>query len=205
MAKHAHDADSRLIRLEELKGFKVAEGDSDIRGWSVKTPDGRKVGKVEELIVDPAERRVRYIEIKADSKVLGIDDDRHMLVPIGTARLDERSHDVLLERLPAGGLAGAPAWKRGPVTREYETSLRNYYGAAAVDSSTDYYRSDLYSENGFRRATDGKDDRSWLPRLGDNEVTVPLVDDQEVIVRRPGSSEEIVIRKTRADTDEARN
>ena len=203
MAKHAHD-DSRLVRLEDLKNFKVAEGDSDIRGWSVKTPDGRKVGKVEELIVDPAERRVRYMEVKADRKVLGVDDDRHILVPIGTARLDEKGNDVLLERLPAQGLAGVPAWKRGPITREYETSLRNYYGAAAVDSSSDYYRDDLYSDKGFSRSATGKDDRSWLPRLGDNEVTVPLVDDQEVIVRRPGSSEEIVIRKTHADTDEAR-
>jgi photosynthetic reaction center H subunit len=205
MANHAHDGDSRLVRLEELKGFKVAEGDSDIRGWSVKTPDGRKVGRVEELIVDPAERRVLYMEVKADRKVLGVDDDRHILVPIGAARLDEKGHDVLLERLPAQGLAGAPVWKRGPVTREYETSLRNYYGATAVDSSTDYYRDDLYSDKGFNRVAEGASERSWLPRLGDNEVTVPLVGDQEVIVRRPGSSEEIVIRKTRADTGEARN
>jgi sporulation protein YlmC with PRC-barrel domain len=205
--KHVTDTGSRLIRLEELKGFKVAEGDRDIRGWSVKTPDGKKVGKVEELIVDPAERRVRYIEIKADHKALGVDDDRHILVPIGSARLDEKGDDVLLERLPAQGLAGVPPWKRGPITREYETSLRNYYGAAAVDSGTEYYRDDLYSEKGFQRkaTADGSaDDRSWLPRLGDNEVTVPLVGDQEVIVRRPGSNEEIVIRKTRADTDEAR-
>ena len=210
MAKHTHatDTDSRLVRLEELKGFKVADGDSDIRGWAVKTPDGRKVGKVEELIVDPAERRVRYMEIKADRKALGIDEDRHILVPIGTARLDDDGNDVLLERLPAQGLAGVPAWKRGPITRDYETSLRNYYGAAAVDSSPDYYRDDLYSDKGFHRTSsaDGKtDERSWLPRLGDNEVTVPLVGDQEVIVRRPGSNDEIVIRKTRdVDADEAR-
>lgn len=206
--RHVTDTESRLVRLEELKGFKVAEGDRDIRGWSVKTPDGKKVGKVEELIVDPAERRVRYIEMKADHKALGIEHDRHVLVPIGTARLHDEDNDVLLERLPAQGLAGVPAWKRGPVTREYETSLRNYYGAAAVDSGTEYYRDDLYSDKGFHRnaTADGGTggDRSWLPRLGDNEVTVPLVDDQEVIVRRPGSTEEIVIRKTRADTDEAR-
>jgi len=55
----AKDKDLRLVRLEELKGFQVAEGDPDIRGWEVRTPDDRKVGKVEELIVDPVERRVR--------------------------------------------------------------------------------------------------------------------------------------------------
>lgn len=197
--------DARLIRLEELKGFQVAEGDQDIRGWKVKTPDGKTIGKVEELIVDPAERRVRYMEIKVDRKVLGIDDDRHILVPIGTARIEDDGNDVLLDRLPAQGLAGVPAYSRGPITRDYETSLREYYGATAVDSASEYYRHDLYNDDGFRRKTgDARDDRSALPRLGDNEVTVPLVGDQEVIVRRPGSDQEIVIRKSRADTDEAR-
>lgn len=197
--------DARLIRLEELKGFQVAEGDQDIRGWKVKTPDGKTIGKVEELIVDPAERRVRYMEIKVDRKVLGIDDDRHILVPIGTARIEDDGNDVLLDRLPAQGLAGVPAYNRGPITRDYETSLREYYGATAVDSASEYYRHDLYNDDGFRRkAGDVRDDRSALPRLGDNEVTVPLVGDQEVIVRRPGSDQEIVIRKSRADTDEAR-
>jgi sporulation protein YlmC with PRC-barrel domain len=202
---NATGTDARLIRLEELKGFQVATGDQDIRGWKVKTPDGKKVGKVEELIVDPAERRVRYMEIKVDRKALGIDDDRHILVPIGAARIEEDGNDVLLDRLPVQGLAGVPAYNRGPVTRDYETSLREYYGATAVDSASEYYRHDLYSDEGFRRkATDAEGDRSALPRLGDNEVTVPLVGDQEVIVRRPGSDQEIVIRKSRADTDEVR-
>ena len=55
----AKDNELRLTRLEELKGYQVAEGDHDIRGWEVRTPDGNKIGTVEELIVDPAERRVR--------------------------------------------------------------------------------------------------------------------------------------------------
>lgn len=203
MSKDREIADDgmRLVRLEELKHFKVAEGDHDIRGWEVKTADGKKIGKVEELIVDPVERRVRYMEVKADRKALGVDDDRHLLVPIGTARLEEKGNNVLIERLPARGLAGAPGYKRGPITREYETSLREYYGAAAADPSVNYYRDDLYSDAGFNRHETGK---STLPRLGDNEVTVPLTGDQEVIVRQPGSDQEIVIRKSTSRTDEAR-
>jgi sporulation protein YlmC with PRC-barrel domain len=200
--KHLAGSDARLVRLEELKHFKVADGDHDIRGWEVKTADGKKIGKVEELIVDPAEQRVRYMEVKADRKALGVDDDRHLLVPIGTARLEEKGNNVLIERLPALGLAGAPAYKRGPITRDYETSLREYYGATAVDTSADYYRDDLYSDSGFSRHESGK---SALPRLGDNEVTVPLTGDQEVIVRQPGSDQEIVIRKTRSGADEVRD
>ncbi len=203
--KNVTDDDRRLVRLDELKGFQVADGDHDIRGWIVKTPDGNKVGKVEELIVDPVERRVRYMEVKADRRALGIDDDRHILIPIGATRLEDDGNDVLIERLPARGLAGAPAYTRGPITREYETSLREYYGATALSDGPDYYRDELYSDSGFRRgtATDAES-ASALPRLGDNEVTVPLTGDQEVIVRQPGSDQEIVIRKSTADRDEAR-
>jgi hypothetical protein len=201
----ANDKDLRLTRLEELKGFQVADGDHDIRGWEVRTPDDRKIGKVEELIVDPVERRVRYMEVKVDRKALGWDDDRHILVPIGTARLNDDKHDVLIERLPAQGLAGAPAYKRGPITRDYETSLRNYYGATTVSDSGDYYKDDLYDDTKMRtRRNVDTADAANMPRLGDNEVTVPLVGDQEVIVRRPGSDDEIVIRKSRAN-DEARD
>lgn len=200
----ADDRDIRLARLEELKGFQVAEGDHDIRGWEVRTPDDRKIGKVEELIVDPTERRVRYMEVKVDRKALGFDDDRHILVPIGAVRLKEDGHDVLIERLPAQGLAGAPVYQRGPITRDYETSLRNYYGATAATAADDYYKNDLYDDTRLRTRKDGGAEVSSMPRVGDNEVTVPLVTDQEVVVRQPGSDEEIVIRKTRP-TDEARD
>ncbi len=200
--------DAGLARLDELKGFHVADGDSDIRGWEVRTPDGNTIGKVEELIVDPAERRVRYIEVNVDRNVLGLDEDRHILVPIGAARLEDNGNNVLIERLPAQGLAGAPPYMRGPITRDYETSLRGYYGATAGPSSDDYYRNDLYDDSRFRKTgtpdmADTTNRAGGLPRLGDNEVTVPLTGDQEVIVRQPGSDQEIVIRKRTPDAGEA--
>jgi len=200
------DREVRLVRLEELKSFQVAEGNQDIRGWDVKTPDGKKIGKVEELIVDPTERRVRYMEVKVNREVLGAERDRHVLVPIGAARLKEDGNDVLLERLPAQGIAGVPAYRRGPITREYETSLREYYGATIADNPADYYRHDLYSDRGFRGPSHENDasEVGALPWLGDNEVTVPLAEDHEVVVRRPGSDEEIVIRKTRTGDTETR-
>lgn len=201
-------ADLSLRRLGDLKDFQVAEGDPDIRGWDVRTPDGKKIGKVEELIVDPAERRARYMELKVDRDVLNVDDDRHILVPIGTARVREDGHDVLIERLPALGLMGAPIYKRGPITREYETSLREYYGATVAPSTEEYYKDELYSDERFRGrrpVTADTHEESGLPRLGDNEVTVPLVDDQEIVVRRPGSSDEIVISRNKTDEGERRD
>lgn len=202
--------DRRLIRLVELKDFGIAEGDNDIRGWEVKTADGKTIGKVDELIVDPVERRVRYMDVKVMKDVLGTHVDRHVLVPIGTARLNEDGNNVLVERLPARGLAGVPPYTPGPISRDYETSLREYYGASAVDDSVNYYGHEMYDDRGIRGgrridrpadvASGGRTEPhsaggTAMPVLGDNEVTVPLVGDQEVIIRSPDSDQEVVIRK----------
>jgi len=199
------DRTGRLVRLEEIKGFDVADGSRDIRGWSVKTPDGRNIGKVDELIVDAAEKRVRYMDVKVDRKTLGVDDDRHILIPIGAAQLSEKGNDVLLDRLPARGLANAPAYSRGPITAEYERSVRDYYDAAGTGEAANYYGHEMYDDKRLRtdaapapaRSAAG-DLGSIAPRFGDNEVTLPMTDDQEVIIRRPGSDQEMVIRKSTA-------
>ena len=66
-----------LAPLSELDGFKVAEGDPDIRGWDVLASDGSKVGEVEDLVVDTAAMKVRYIDVELDDDRFENADDRH--------------------------------------------------------------------------------------------------------------------------------
>lgn len=190
-----NDRSGRLVRLEEAKDFDIAKGSRDIRGWHVKTPDGRDIGKVDELIVDQAAKRVRYMDVKVNRKGLGIDDDRHILIPIGAAQLNEDGKNVMIERLPARGLAEAPAYSRGPITSEYEGMVRDYYGAVGNDDPANYYAHEMYDDGRVRKAGDPS---AMAPRFGDNEVTLPTSDDQEVIVRKIGSDQEMVIRKSTA-------
>ena len=197
------DRIGRLVRLEETKNFDIADGSQDIRGWNVRTADGRNIGKVEELIVDIAAKRVRYMDVKIDGKALGIEDDRHILVPIGAAQLNEDKDDVVIDRLPAGGIAGVPVYSRGPITPSYETSVRDYYEATGGDDPENYYGHEMYDENRLRKDSAQRRDTNadlsaMTPKFGDNEVTLPLSDDQEVIIRRPGSDQEMVIRKSTA-------
>lgn len=57
------------------------------------------------------------------------DPTRHVLVPVGAARLDDEHDDVCLDAR-ASRLAGVPAYRRDErLTREYETGLLNGYGA----------------------------------------------------------------------------
>jgi hypothetical protein len=86
----------RLMHLADAHDLQVADGDPDIRGWDVRTADGEKVGTVKDLVVDTQLMKVRYIEAKIDREVLNASDDRHVLIPIGSARLDDDEDDVYL-------------------------------------------------------------------------------------------------------------
>jgi uncharacterized protein (TIGR02271 family) len=169
----AHRGQSTLHRLDELDDFEVADGDPDIRGWDVKGSDGKKFGKVKELIVDTAAMKARYMDVEVDKKVANAKDDWHVLVPIGQARLDDKHDDVLLDTIPQDNLAGAPAYSGGPVTREHENRLREYFGGAAVAGAStgklgekdDYYGHPLYDDRKFWGARrTGREGSAYLTR-----------------------------------------
>lgn len=128
------DRAGRLARLEDLDNYKIADGQPDIRGWKVKTTDGTEVGKVTNLIADTGTMDVRYVETRVKPEVLGTSDDECVLIPIGAARLNDDDDTVIVDRLPAAGLRGAPRFGQGPVAAEHEQALAQYHGAAAADT-----------------------------------------------------------------------
>lgn len=153
-------ARGRLARLGELDDCQVADGDPDIRGWEVRDAGGQKVGKVEELIVDPAAMKVRYMEVKADDKAAGVRDERLVLVPIGTARLDDDNDNVFIDRLPTGGFAAAPVYDRSRLDGEYERTLQQSYGTASTRTDRD-----LYDDVGFwGKRRRGRENSAYLIR-----------------------------------------
>jgi hypothetical protein len=141
---------ARLTHLTDLKDFKVADGDPDIRGWSVKTSDGVKLGKVIDLLVDGTAMKVRYMEVALDKRVIDLDEDRHVLVPIGAATLNDDDDVVLLSRT-AGDLTSMPEYKRGTITVNDERVLYDRYGRrTAADAVTPGSNTpELYDEPHF--------------------------------------------------------
>lgn len=201
-----------LARLGDLDDWKVADGDPDIRGWDVKTQDGRKLGTVEELIVDPAATTVRYMEVKVDGREAGTKDDRYLLVPIGTARLDDEHDDVRIDRLPAGGFAGAPTYDRSRFDADYERSLQHSYGGSTGGSGRD-----LYDDRGFwgsRRR--GRENSAYLTRseeelaVGKRKVKAGEVDvhkrveTEHVREKVPVTREEVTVERRPLSGDAAR-
>lgn len=98
-------------RLQEMdrSDFGVIKGDSDIRGWDVRNSSGRKIGDVEELIVDAQKRKVRYMVV--DLKGNELDLRKHkVLIPIGLAELDKDEDDVILPSVTLEQLRHLPTY-----------------------------------------------------------------------------------------------
>jgi sporulation protein YlmC with PRC-barrel domain len=102
------DDTPQVAALRDLDDFQVAEGFPDPRGWDVLGSDGVKVGKVHDLIVDTAAMRTRYLDVELDRKAIGARDDRDVLIPVGTARLDDTDDRVILGSLSGAQLASLP-------------------------------------------------------------------------------------------------
>jgi hypothetical protein len=157
------NATSHLARLDDLHGFKIADGDPDIGGWEIKTTDGVKVGKVDSLIVDTNALKVRYIDAKLDKHELKLQEERHVLLPIGTARLDDKEDCVMLSTsssdLSAMSVAGEPTFDR-----EAEKALRkkldkNYRD----DPSGDFYAHPHYDQDSFfGNRRQGREDTTYF-------------------------------------------
>src|SRR5690348_7496496 len=84
-----------MLRLSDAD-YDVAPGEPDVRGWDVCLADDQKIGEVDDLIIDPAAGKVRYLDVDLDSHALNLETNRHVLIPISGAQLDTEEEEVLL-------------------------------------------------------------------------------------------------------------
>lgn len=147
-----------LYRLRELDDYEVADDDPDVRGWEVLGRNGKSIGKVDELIVDPSMMKVRYLDVDLDEEFVKTRSDYrpeekaeyHLLIPIGTAVLDEEDDEVLVNTVEPEVLLTYPVYDGDIITRDYENALRRTLNPAETDYADEhYYEHDIYSDNAF--------------------------------------------------------
>ena len=120
----------KLIKLSDTDET-VATGDEDIRGYSVKDRNGDDIGKVDDLLIDEGEQKVRLLEIGSGG-FLGIGKDK-VFIPVdaitgivadddggkGEVRIDQTREHV----------AGAPVYDPEIVEETaYYGDVSGYYG-----------------------------------------------------------------------------
>ncbi|MCY7380460.1 MAG: PRC-barrel domain-containing protein [Gemmatimonadaceae bacterium] len=161
-----------LARLHDLDDYEVADGEPDIRGWKVKTADGKEVGEVDGLIVDPDALEVRYVEVKVNDELHEGREKEFVLVPIGVARLDEDSDTMFVHSLPDNGLLHAPRFAREPITADHDRTLITYYGKPAERTADHQTR--FFGTRRRGREQSGYFTRSGQQNAGGNDEVVIL-------------------------------
>ncbi len=81
----------QLSPLRDLGKFRIADGEPDVRGWTVYASTGREVGRVHELLVDTDARQVVMLDIDLRR------DDRHTIVPIRSSWVDQATKRVVVD------------------------------------------------------------------------------------------------------------
>jgi len=126
-----------LIPMRELRDFKVADGEPDIRGWRVYSSTGREVGVVQDLLVDTTVGEVVMLDIDLRR------NDRHTLAPVRAAWIDRPTERVVIDSAQLDADEAVPALpRRGAVSdddvRAFDDRYRQAYGDRGYDADRDY-------------------------------------------------------------------
>jgi hypothetical protein len=116
------------------------------------------VGTVTQMLVDPVAMKVKYLDVDVDDDLFGLVDDRHVLVPLESAELRERSQDVWVQTLSGRDIASLPAYLGGPVDPLLEEASQQAFGGG-----------------GGAPLLERGDDTAMLPPPRDAEFATPRV------------------------------
>lgn len=88
----------RVVPLDELSGYAVARGEPDVRGWDVIAGDGRRIGEVDELLVDAEAKKVRFLDVCVDEALVpDRETTQRILIPIDSARVLAAEDQVFVD------------------------------------------------------------------------------------------------------------
>jgi hypothetical protein len=120
--------------ISHLKGsdYRIADGEPDIRGWKVRSRDGRIIGKVRDLLINKSHRLAEYIEVELEG-----DDDRRTVLPIQSAVLDEDDDEV--QYLANATEALVDPSEPSQSTKDLQRDLNRFFGARREGRDADGY------------------------------------------------------------------
>jgi len=226
---------SNLVLLSRMTDFQVAGDNPDVRGWDVLANDDKRIGKVEDMLVDRNAREVRYLAVNRDrglfASLMG-GGSGYVLIPVEDVRLD-RSGKVYLDALGSSEIGSM---------QEYDLESFNRSEGLAQGGTSDRLRSDRLTtdtaqrearvtvseeelavgkrtvsagEVGVQKRVETEHVRQAVPvmheevtverrpvtgtgttaEIRDDEIRIPLTEEEVVVQKRVVPKEELVIKK----------
>lgn len=126
----------QLVHLSDLSGYAIEDPAPDIRSWPVKLRDGGTLGIVDDLIVDTDQLMVKYLEVKLGKEFRYADENEWVIMPMQATHLDLEHEAVIVNRLPASGMAEAPRSRRGHAPRLAPTTAEALFAASSWEPLT---------------------------------------------------------------------
>jgi len=178
-----------LVSIRDLHDFRIASGQADIRGWDVRTLAGRKVGDVDDLLIDT--RRGEVVMIDVDIK----DTDRHAEVPIRNVQIDRERKCVVIDSADLG--VSEPMIDRGePYIADRGVESPRSTERQSFEPARERFRDERESEEFDRTADRVARERAPETRTGMTR------EGEEIVVERRPLVEEVVVRRKPVDDDE---
>jgi sporulation protein YlmC with PRC-barrel domain len=120
----ASDPAPRIVKLSH-SGFLIEYAEEDVRGRTVLTVNGDRIGNVDDLLIDRDEQKVRFLEVGTGG-FLGI-GERKSLIPIeAVSQIDE--YHVYVDH-SREHVAAAPIYNPHVVqTEPYLNDVYEHYG-----------------------------------------------------------------------------
>ena len=112
-----------LHQLRE-SAVRLADPQADIRGKKVVDREGAQLGKVEDLLVDDQEQRVRFVQV-ASGGILGLGKERFLL-PVES--VGEIRGEMVRVRQSRERVTGSPRYDPDLVEQPYLSEVYRYYG-----------------------------------------------------------------------------
>jgi sporulation protein YlmC with PRC-barrel domain len=173
----------RLVSIDDLDGYQVADGEPDIRGWNVCTVSGRELGSVEDLLVDPERGEVVMLEMTMEG------DGVHAEVPLRSVQLDRGRKVVVVDSSEVESHDRHEVRARDRMSDAEREEVRGAYRGTPRDVR--YGEREAHEDRADRFDRDSLEDRAHL-----TEET------EETVVERRPVIEEVVVRRRVAGEDE---
>ena len=130
----------KLVPLRQARDFRLPKTAPNVRGWNVFGEDHERIGVVEDMLVDPEQMKVAYLDVDVADDLFLLREDRHVVIPMEVVELRERGEDVWVHGLTARQIALLPAYTGGALDPLVEMRVREAFaggGAPARDPRLD--------------------------------------------------------------------
>jgi uncharacterized protein (TIGR02271 family) len=200
-----------LKPMSEVHGYRIEKGDPDPRGFTVMTDDGRAIGRVDDLIIDTAAMKVRYLVVdRSGSGLTGKDATGHILLPVESADVRSESQHVITDKLTGNEQAwtqhrasSAADRDAARMTRsEEELEVQKREGSRGEVRVRKHVETEHVSQPVTRKREEVVIERRPVEAgaradasISEGEIRVPLTEEEIVVEKRPVVKEELVVGK----------